>query len=503
MLPVQEHLDGGTHLGKYEVLRKLATGGMAEIYLARARGTAGFEKLVVLKRILPSVAADPTFVQMFLDEARLAATLQHPNIADVYDVGEADGSYFFTMEFVHGEDARMIRIACAKAGTRVPRGVALAIVHGTASALAYAHDKTGPGGPLGLVHRDVSSSNVLISFDGAVKLVDFGIARATSRQHKTRTGTIKGKIPYMSPEQCQNHSLDRRSDLFSLGVVLFELTLGRRPFRGDSDFAILDQIINRGAPNPKMFDPDYPPALEAIVMKLLDRDRDKRYQDAHEVIADLEQFVSSTGAWTSPTSLGKYMRDLFADKMTAWKEAAASGTSLGDHVAETITSESVRAQQRITPVSTFAAQIDPTPVAAVRPEAPKRSRRWLGLGIGLGIGAAAAVAAMLVLRSSSAPSPQPSPQLQPQPQPSLQPSPSPPPQPSPPQPPQPPPQPPPQIAAPAQPQPQPPPTAKPKPPLAAKPHAKPAPAAAKPPPPAAPPEPKDSTWDRNSLTLPK
>src|SRR5262249_24480534 len=155
--------------------------------------------------ILPHLGADPQFVQMFLDEARLAATLQHPNIADVYDVGQVEGSYFFTMEFVYGEDARTVRIASRETNAPIPRRHALAIVHGTASGLHYAHEKVGPHGPLGLVHRDVSSSNILISFDGAVKLVDFGIARATSRQAKTRTGTLKGKIPYMSPEQCRNH----------------------------------------------------------------------------------------------------------------------------------------------------------------------------------------------------------------------------------------------------------------------------------------------------------
>ncbi len=219
-------LPGGATFGKYEVLRKLAIGGMAEIYLARVRGHAGFEKLVVLKRILPHIAEDPAFVKMFLDEARLAATLQHPNIADVYDVGSEGKFYFFTMEYIHGADARTVRLQAHRKSQPIPLMNALAIVHGTASALAYAHDKRGPDGPLGLVHRDVSSSNILVSFDGAVKLVDFGIARATSRESKTRTGTLKGKIPYMSPEQCQNQPLDRRSDLFSLGVVLYELTVG-------------------------------------------------------------------------------------------------------------------------------------------------------------------------------------------------------------------------------------------------------------------------------------
>jgi serine/threonine protein kinase len=520
MLPAPD-IAKGTTFGKYEILRKLATGGMAEIYLSRVRGTAGFEKLVVLKRILPNVAEDPMFVQMFLDEARLAATLQHPNIADVYDVGEDNGSYFFTMEFIYGEDARTVRIMSRKKGETVPLSHALAIVHGTAAALAYAHNKVGPEGPLGLVHRDVSSSNILISFDGAVKLVDFGIARATSRQHKTRTGTLKGKIPYMSPEQCQNRPLDRRSDLFSLGVVLYELTVGRRPFRGDSDFEILDQIINKGAPKPSQYDPAYPAPLEDIVMRLLQRSRDARYQSCEELIKDLEAFMASQGAWISAMTLGRYMRDLFADKITAWEAAMDHGTSLGDHVASTITSESMRNELRRTPPSAFTAQpappedvpdtkfmtIEPSePVEPVLPEL-RSSRKGLWLGLA-GVAVIAGAIGVVTLGGSRpnapasvaapAPSPSPTPAPKPAPPPAPTPAAAPAPTPAP-------------VAAPT-PTPTPPTVAAPtpapakpivkraKPAVAVKPKPDPKPDP-KPEPPKDPP--KDNKWDRNSLTLPK
>jgi len=171
---------------------------------------------------------------MFLDEARLSATLRHANIADVFDLGNENGSYFFAMEYIHGQDARQIRLQAHEVGHPIPLEIALAITRGATSALAYAHDKVGPTGPLEIVHRDISPGNILISYDGAVKLVDFGIARATSRSTETNSGTLKGKIPYMSPEQCQGQRLDRRSDLFSLGIVLYELTVGCRPFRGSS-----------------------------------------------------------------------------------------------------------------------------------------------------------------------------------------------------------------------------------------------------------------------------
>ena len=320
-------LEPGTALGKYEILRKLAIGGMAEIYLSRVRGNAGFEKLVVLKRILPHIAQDPTFVNMFLDEARLAATLQHPNIADVYDVGEYDdGEVFFTMEYVHGQDVRGIRWASRKRDEQIPLAMSLAIIHGTASALDYAHDKRGPDGqPLGLVHRDISSSNIMISYDGAVKLLDFGIARATNQSQKTQTGTLKGKIPYMSPEQCRSSRLDRRSDLFSLGTVMFEITTGRRPFRGQGDFDIMEQIVHHEAPRPSTIVNGYPLELEAIVMKLLAREREDRYQNAEEMLHDLDAFLAQNKLWASTKVVGKYMRSLFAERLAALETAGPDG----------------------------------------------------------------------------------------------------------------------------------------------------------------------------------
>ncbi|HTL34117.1 MAG TPA: serine/threonine-protein kinase [Kofleriaceae bacterium] len=355
--PKQFDLPSGTMLGKYEILKKLAMGGMAEIYLARVRGTAGFEKLVVIKRILPTVADDPNFVRMFLDEARLAATLHHPNIADVYEVGEHEGAPFFAMEFVHGQDVRSIRQAAKATKERVPLAIALAIVHGAASALDYAHDRNGPDGQsLNLVHRDVSASNVLVSYEGAIKLIDFGIARATSRSHQTQVGTLKGKIPYMSPEQCRGFPLDRRSDLFSLGVVMYELTVGRRPFQGENDFAIMDQIVHQGAPPPStLITRGYPPELEAIVLKLLARKPEERYQTAEEMLHDLDPFLQQHRLWVSPKPLSRYMRQLFANQVAAWDQALARGASIEDHLTQTVMSSQSKQSELVTPPSSFPA----------------------------------------------------------------------------------------------------------------------------------------------------
>src|SRR3569623_968432 len=222
---------------------------MAELYLARTVGIEGFEKLVVVKRILPQHAANASFVEMFLNEARIAATLQHPNVAQVYDIGVDDGDYFFAMEYVHGEDLDAMVAQSNEQGVPIALDAALTLVCHLLAGLHYAHEKLGPDGkPLEIVHRDVSPSNVLVSYDGAVTLVDFGFARATRNRTTTRGG-LKGKIAHMSPEQCRaSGQLDRRSDLFSVGMILYELTPGQLPFTGETGYQLLDQLVNRCAP---------------------------------------------------------------------------------------------------------------------------------------------------------------------------------------------------------------------------------------------------------------
>jgi serine/threonine protein kinase len=315
-------LPPGTMLGKYEVLRKLATGGMAQIYLARARGRAGFEKLFVIKRILPSVAEDGRLIQMFLDEAKLVATLQHPNIADVHEVGEDIDAPYFVMEHIHGEDVRTMRLAASERKQGVPLRVSLAIVHAVASALDYAHARKGPDGKnLNLVHRDVSSSNILVGYEGAIKLIDFGVARVSGGSQTTQVGTVKGKCPYMSPEQCQGHPLDRRSDLFSLGVVMYELTVGKRPFGGENEFEIMRQIVHTDARRPSQTNEQYPARLEKIVMKLLARNMSARYRSGEELLGDLEPFMDHHQLWIPPKKISRYLQSLFTERLAAWERA--------------------------------------------------------------------------------------------------------------------------------------------------------------------------------------
>ncbi len=304
-------LAAGSRVGRYELLRRLAIGGMAELHLACATGVAGFQKVVVLKRVLPHLAADRDFVRMFLDEARLAAHLDHPNVVQVQDSGETGGEYYYAMEYVHGRNARELLGAASHAGG-MPLEVALTIAIGVASALDHAHRRVDlEGRPLELVHRDVSPSNVLVSYDGAVKLTDFGIAKAATRNHETMAGTMKGKIGYMSPEQCRGEEVDRRSDIFSLGVVLFELTTCERLFYADNDFAVLNRVVSGVFDRPSHRVPGYPPELEAIVVRALATDREQRYESADALRRALEGFAHDRRLRLGAEPVAAWLRSMF------------------------------------------------------------------------------------------------------------------------------------------------------------------------------------------------
>lgn len=320
-------------IGHYTILRRLATGEMAEIFLARVVGLAGFEKLVVVKRMLPQLLHDAELVALFLHEARLAALLQHSNVVQVFDVGVVEDSYFFAMEFVHGKDARQILKAAADRRVQIPLDVALTIVRDVCAGLHYAHEKLGQDGkPLGIIHRDVSPSNVLVSYDGGVKLVDFGIAKARSRTTQTGASRVRGTISYMSPEQWRSKPLDRRSDLFSLGIVLYELTTTSRLFRGSKDFAVMRKVMEEPVPSPSSVRPDYPPGLAAIVEKALDRDRDLRYASAEQLQMDIETFAVEHRLTLSAGRVAHFLETLFAEQIASWRQAQAQGIALVDHI---------------------------------------------------------------------------------------------------------------------------------------------------------------------------
>jgi serine/threonine-protein kinase len=337
--------------GKYTLMRKLAIGGMAELFLALQRSVAGFEKLIVVKRILPHLAKDRAFVELILQEAKISATLNHPNICHIYDVGEAENQFYIAMEHIHGEDLRSIVRQMKKVNeTTFPIEHALAIVLGCCAGLAHAHEKTTlDGEPMNIVHRDVSPQNILVTFNGDVKLVDFGIAKAgRSSMEDTGSGQLKGKVPYMSPEQAQGQMLDGRSDIFSLGIILFELTTGRRLFRGQNEMDTLRMIVDGEYPKPRDLNPGIPEALEKIILKSLEKDTDKRYQSARQMQADLEDFIRSAQLKVSPLSAGEWMQRLFADKLAQQKQMLAEGRQLADVIAAQVAAEEEAAAREAT-----------------------------------------------------------------------------------------------------------------------------------------------------------
>ena len=274
---------------RYELVKRLAVGGMAEIWLAKMRGIEGFERQVVVKSMLPHLAEEDQYVKMFLEEARLGATLHHQNIAQVFDIGgSAERGYFFAMEYLDGVDLRAI---VQHGRGPLPLEHALWVAMGVAAGLHYAHERVdATGKPMGIIHRDVSLSNVFVTRDGAVKLLDFGIAKAASRVAQTRPGSIRGKLSYMSPEQCQGEDLDRRTDLFSLGIVIYELTLGEPLFSGKNDAIVLDKVLNQRIVPPSERSHGFPSELDRIVMRALERDVSRRYQTANELLEDLQRF---------------------------------------------------------------------------------------------------------------------------------------------------------------------------------------------------------------------
>jgi len=311
-------------LGRYRVLGRLASGGMAEVLLARTDGIEGFERHVVLKRIRPEYARDPHFIKMFLDEARVAANLHHQHIVQVNDIGETNGSFFFAMEYLHGEDVRAILTAAAKARSHVPLGVVVAIGSAAAAGLHYAHERrANDKRPLNIVHCDVSPSNILIGYDGSIKVVDFGIAKAALRSDDARSGHLKGKASYMSPEQCAGGAIDRRSDVFSLGVVLYELATTTRLFKGPSDAHVMDAIMKGRAPLPRVRRPDLPNELSMIIMRALDTDPNRRYQTADELRLALDRFAEATGLNTSEAGVATALKKMFGERPEPWLDLAA------------------------------------------------------------------------------------------------------------------------------------------------------------------------------------
>ncbi len=315
--------------GKYYLLDKVAVGGMAEIFRAKSFGHSGFEKVVVIKRILSQFASNEDFVEMFIDEAKLSVELTHPNIVQIYDFGKIDDSFFIAMESVQGKDLRSVLRRQAERGEYMPFEVSAFIAHEMACGLDFAHKKTDHIGlPLNIVHRDISPSNVLVSYGGHVKVVDFGIAKAESASDSTESGVLKGKFQYMSPEQAMAAPIDHRSDIYSLGICLWEMLTGNRLFKRNTGLESLEAVRAGEVPLPTTFNPTIPPELEQICMRALTQGINDRYQEACHMQADLQHFLLPHTTSSLAPHVSTWLRGRFGEEILRERERLDRGSQL-------------------------------------------------------------------------------------------------------------------------------------------------------------------------------
>jgi serine/threonine protein kinase len=307
--------------GRYILLDRINVGGMAEVFRGKMQGVEGFERLVALKRILPSISSDPDFIDMFVDEAKLAVQLQHANIAQIFELGKVDETYFIAMEYVSGVDLRTMWDRARNRNRLLPIAMSCYIMQRCCEGLDAAHRKKDETGKeLGLVHRDVSPQNVLISYEGEVKVIDFGIAKSRSKVSKTQAGILKGKFGYMSPEQVRGVDLDNRSDIFACGAVLYELVVGDRLFLGESDFSTLEKVRNVEMVPPTRLNKNLSPHLERIILKALAKNREDRYRWASEMAEDLQRYLFSSNQPFARTDMQRYLNQHFKEELEKEKE---------------------------------------------------------------------------------------------------------------------------------------------------------------------------------------
>ena len=314
--------------GGYALLERIGVGGMAEVFLARRTGVAGFERDIAIKRIRPHLSEHRDFINMFLGEAKLAAQLTHSNIVQIYDLGRIQDSYFIAMEYVAGRDMSALMPKTTERNIPFPFEYALKIASQVCEGLHYAHSLTDQyGNPLHIVHRDVSPENIRISWTGAVKILDFGIAKAVTQVHETKAGEIKGKLSYMSPEQVLGKEIDARSDVFALGCVLYEALTGQKLHTGSNDLDVMNKIVESHVYPPRYFRDDIPEGAEAIIMKALEKDRRKRFQTARDMQMAIDDFLSEHEFSPSNVHLANFLKQQFEDELQKEQQKRRSGAS--------------------------------------------------------------------------------------------------------------------------------------------------------------------------------
>jgi serine/threonine protein kinase len=376
--------------GKYLLLDRVNIGGMAEVWRAKSFGAGGFERLVAIKRILPNIAEDAEFIEMFIDEAKITVQLNHANIAQIYELSSLANSYFIAMEYVSGKDMRALFDRCRKKGEPPPIPLTCFLLAQCCEGLDYAHRASDNSGrPMNIVHRDVSPQNALISYEGEVKIIDFGIAKAAGKASKTQHGILKGKFGYMSPEQIRGLPLDRRSDVFALGICLYEMLTCERLFVGDSDFSVLEKVRTVEIFPPSHFNRRIPDVLEKIVMKALAKDAEDRHSHASDLAEDLRRFLYTSGFSFTRKDLAAYMKATFAEDVEKERQRlleygeikAPEGLGLaGEREYGSDSQPEMREQASdvnlvptpmMTPVSGPTAQLQQPPEVVARPSAPR------------------------------------------------------------------------------------------------------------------------------------
>jgi serine/threonine-protein kinase len=394
--------------GKYILIGKLGHGGMAEVNLAVAAGKSGFRKLLVVKRIHKHLSSDPDFVAMFLDEARLAALLDHPNCVHTIEVGEVNGQHFMAMEYLHGRGLERLLRQAIKSQSLLPVPIVVRIIADALDGLSYAHELTGlDGKPLGIVHRDISPQNIFVTYTGVVKLLDFGIAKAETNIVETRTGIVKGKYAYIAPEQARGNKVDGRADLWSMGVVLWELLTARRLFKGTNEIATLHETLSREIVSPSVHNPEVPPEIDEAVHRALQRKVENRYASAAEFKEALEKWLRSLPDRPDRSSIAAMMNERFGDVIKADKERLAACLEAVSRDAASIERLVTRSDSLLSSSGQFPAMLSgqfaaltPSQVSLIRDtaqpaERPKRLRPWLPVGMIVAAGTLAAALALL------------------------------------------------------------------------------------------------------------
>jgi serine/threonine protein kinase len=403
-------------LGEYHLLQKLGQGGMGAVFLAKRLGVGGFEKTFVVKCMLDSLSSSEELITMFFDEARLAARLTHPSIAQIYDFGVIDGTYYIAMEHIAGEDLAAIIAKLRERKVRIPVHIALRILLDVCAGLDYAHTLSEGDTPLGIVHRDVSPSNVMVSYQGSVKLLDFGIAKTTARLTETRSGGFKGKLSYLAPEQIQDRPIDARADLFCLGITMFDLLTLRHPFRRETELGTMHAILHDDLPDPRTLRENVPDGVVAIMNKALARDREERYESAADLAVALQSGLSRIAPGTGVADVARFMVTLFGKDAMARRShvptlgevnLAAVVSPRSSNTIQPVTDDLTDPEEGHEGPTTLEVPVF-TPVAPVRTPLPPPVKRlsW-GLSATITAGAAVVLVATMLFVRSRRPAPRP------------------------------------------------------------------------------------------------